>query len=213
MLYNVENWLILSEKKIQNFASDDTFITDNTKPDLLHRKFLKYILGVSETCPNLAVYGDTGEIPLSLKGYRLMLQYWYRISNLPEDDLVKKALHENVKLRTNWIITIEKLINKFNLSRSLETSDKFAYDAKTSIRMFYEEFWRNNVVDNGRLEFYNKCKNSFQFETYLNKLPFNKRKLVAKLRCSDHVLEIEKGRHRQIRDVFRPVQQVRSEPI
>ena len=66
------------------------------------------------------------------------------------------------------------------------------------MRASYVEFWKNNVINNGRLDFYNKCKNSFKFEDYLNKLQFNKRKLVIKLRCSDHELEIEKGRHKKI---------------
>ena len=42
-------------------------------------------LGVSTLCPNMAIYGESGEIPLSLKGIRLMLTYWYRITNLPND--------------------------------------------------------------------------------------------------------------------------------
>ena len=29
-----------------------------------------HLLGVSKSCPNLAIYGETGEPPLSLKGYR-----------------------------------------------------------------------------------------------------------------------------------------------
>ena len=34
--------------------------------DALRRHFYKYILGTSKSCPNMAVYGETGEIPLSL---------------------------------------------------------------------------------------------------------------------------------------------------
>ena len=41
-------------------------------------------------------------------------------------------------------------------------------------------------------------KNSLEFEDYLNLEDFDKRKTIAKLRCSNHSLEIEKGRHRKI---------------
>ena len=93
MLYNVENWAILNDKKIENFANNSIFadIADS-KSDTI--KFLKYTLGVSKSCPNLAVYGETGDTPLSLKGYNLMINYWHRISRQDDNTLVKKTLKE-----------------------------------------------------------------------------------------------------------------------
>ena len=77
ILYNVENWTILTDKKLANFTATSLFNdTNESKPDRVHRNLLKYILGASKSTPNMAVYGETGEIPLSLKGYRLMLSYW-----------------------------------------------------------------------------------------------------------------------------------------
>ena len=60
--------------------------------------------------------GDTGEIPLSFKGFRLMLNYCHRIHRLPNETLVKIALIENVNIRTTWIRTIEKLQNLFEIT-------------------------------------------------------------------------------------------------
>ena len=82
MLCNVENWGEMTEKKIRNFSLN-TLLTEtkDAKANILHRKFLKYVLGVTKSCPNVAVMGETGEIPLILQGYRLMLQYWHRINN------------------------------------------------------------------------------------------------------------------------------------
>ena len=107
-LYSVENWATLTDKKLKNYNGRGFFDdTDESKVDVIHRKLLKYILGVSKSCPNMAIYGETGEIPLSLKGHRLMLNYWHRLTNLPDKCLARKALVENVNLRTNWIQTIE----------------------------------------------------------------------------------------------------------
>ena len=50
--------------------------------DVTHRKILKHILAVYKACPN--IYGETSKIPLCLKGYRLILNYWKRLTNLPE---------------------------------------------------------------------------------------------------------------------------------
>ena len=68
--------------------------------------------------------GDTGKIPLMMKGYRLMVQYLNRVTNLPNESLAKKSLFENIELKTNWIATIEKLINYFNLSESFQNPSK-----------------------------------------------------------------------------------------
>ena len=50
-------------------------------------------------------------------------------------------------------------------------------------------------TDPGRLEFYKSIKNTFGFEDYLEVKNFKFRKNIAKIRCSSHILEIEKGRH------------------
>ena len=75
-LYSVENWATLPDKKLKNHITSDIFEDiDNSKIDVIHRKLLKYTMGVSKSCPNMAIYGETGEIPLSLKGYRLIEPY------------------------------------------------------------------------------------------------------------------------------------------
>ena len=198
MLYNVENWGELTNKKINNFSLNNLMTDSNdAKASNIHRKFLKYTLGVTKSCPNVAVLGDTGESPLMLKGYRLMLQYWHRIDNSSNDTLVKMALLENIDLRSNWIATIEKLINCFNLSNSIQNARKLRSDAKRNIHSIYVDYWKNNININ-RLEFYCKRKNKFEFEKYLNINKFETRKRISKLRCSDHDLEIEKGRHNKL---------------
>ena len=77
ILYNVENWATMSNKSLLNFSTDTFMMTVNdNKASIIHRKFLKYILGVSRSCPNLTTMGETNETPLMIKGYRLMLKYW-----------------------------------------------------------------------------------------------------------------------------------------
>ena len=200
MLYNVENWATLSSKKLNDFTTEN-FLTGigDTKASIIHRKFLKYILGVSKSCPTIALMGETNELPLMLKGYTLMLKYWYRLTFLPNESLVKKALLENIAIRTNWIITVEKLVNSFRLNDSIQTISKFSTDAGRSARTAYIKHWNMKMdSDISRLEFYKKVKKDFNFEEYLNIPSYSKRRSIAKLRCSDHNLEIEKGRHKKI---------------
>ena len=201
LLYTTENVMALSNKSIQNFTHETIFTDIETKKiDVLHRQFLKYIMGTSKSCPNLAIYGEMGEIPLSLKAYRLMLNYWYRITNFPNETLVKTALLENIQLRTNWIKTIEKLFNCLNLTEFAGNYGKFKTTVEKMIKNKYVYFWGKAIqnINLSRLQFYSKIKKNFSFEKYLELPDYAQRKITAKIRCSDHVLEIEKGRHKKI---------------
>ena len=200
ILYNVENCMVLSDKKIQNFNTTSLYSDIATsKIDLVHRKILKFVMGVSKSCPNIAVYGDTGETPLSYKGYRLTVNFWHRVTNLPDTTLVKKAMLENIGLRTNWIMTVEKLINHFKLSDTLGSHNLLKNVIKNKIDSNYCEAWSNDLLtlETTRMDFYRKLKTNFEFEDYLRLEDFEKRKTIAKLRCSNHSLEIEKGRHQR----------------
>ena len=106
---------------------------------------------------------------------------------------------ENASLRTNWIISIEKLLNIFNLTELPNTHLKFKIRTKRTISEQYINFWDDykRRRKNSRMEFYDEIKSSFSFENYLDLPIFFHRKTITKIRCSDHTLEIEKGRHKK----------------
>ena len=123
-----------------------------------------------------------------------MLDYWKRLTALPDHSLAKKALLENVQLRTNWILTIEKLVKTFNL---IETpDDKFSVQTKYNINEHFRNTWKNRLMneDAPRLQVYRNINSEFSAAKHLE-LPFPLRKIISKIRCSNHCLEIEKGRH------------------
>ena len=196
LLYGVENWSILSELDIERF--DDLYIfnkTEKAKTDIVHRKLLKFVLGLSKTCHNIAIYGDTAEIPLSLKGYRLMLNYWKRLCSLPERSLAKKALIENANIRSKWIRTIEKLVRLFNL---IEVPfKKFKNKTKSAIPTYFETNWKSKLRNEeiSRLKTYKTINSDFTLPKHLG-LPFEIRKVISRIRCSNHPLAIEKGRQK-----------------
>ena len=69
--------------------------------------------------------------------------------------------------------------------------------------MYFEELWHAQISGahqeqnkTSKLRFYKLFKKNFEREPYLNLVPdFQMRKIISKFRCSDHVLNIEKGRH------------------
>ena len=198
MLYSVENWIPLTDKELHNATNETLFTAKDNKIDILHRKFLKFLLGISKSCQNITVYGETGEIPLSLKGFRLMANYWHRLTNLPDNTLAKKALLENIDLRTNWIRTIEKVMNWYNLSEHISNPIKLKNASLENSRFKFIEIWTNTVSnpDMPKLEFYGLTKKEFGFEEYLSLPNFRDRQIITKFRCSNHPLEIERGRYR-----------------
>ena len=196
LLYGVENWSIFSDLDIERF--DDTSLykkTEKHSADIVHRKLLKFVLGVSKTCHNVAIYGETGEVPLSLKGYRLMLNYWKRLSALPEKSLAKKALIENANIRTNWIKTIEKIVRCLNLIQV--PLKKFKDTTKVNISSYFVNNWKNKLLneDISRLITYKTINSDFTLPKHLG-LPYQLRKVISRIRCSNHSLAIEKGRHK-----------------
>ena len=198
-MYNVENWSTLTDKQLENFSPDTIFDLINKSPmDTLHRKLLKYILGVNQSSPNLAVYGDSGEIPLSIKGFSLMLNFWHHLNNRPENSLAKLALKESTELRTNWIKTIEKIFNLFEMTGYVD-NPCFKHFCKEKGKKIYVSKWEESIstTESSRLKFYKRIKSEHSVALY-TALPFYQRKVIAKVRCSSHNLEIEKGRHKDV---------------
>ena len=198
-MYNVENWSTLSDKQLANLNAGTLFSHIDKAPlDILHRKILRYTLGVNNSSPNIAIYGDTGEIPLTIKGFTLLVNFWHHLNMLPEHSLANLALKENIEMRTNWIKTVEKIINIFNLAEHID-NPSFKDKSKKLGREFYRTKWTDTLSTNeqSRVKFYKQINTELRPSGY-TLLPYYQRKVIAKLRCSSHVLEIEKGRHKNI---------------
>ena len=70
---------------------------------MLRQEWAFFTLGGGRSAPNISVYGDTGEVPLTIKGFTLMVNFWHHLTNLPDTNLAKLALKENIAIRTNWL--------------------------------------------------------------------------------------------------------------
>ena len=94
----------------------------------------------------------------------------------------------------------EEKISTFNLADKIGNHEKFKKATKYAIEEAYQKYWTNALDDPNltRLIFYRKIKTNFELESYLDTRSFEQRRVIAKMRCSDHALEIEKGRHKGI---------------
>ena len=131
---------------------------------------------------------------------------------MSEDTLVKQALGTLLQLgpeNSEWLGTVKLLLSTLGLhchfqNTKLVNTGRFTEIVKNRLKYHFVELWHVHVSgaqlgqnESSKLRFYKLLKNAFEKEPYLDLIPnFHMRKIITKFRCSDHVLEIEKGRHK-----------------
>ena len=185
-----------------------------TYPNNMHQQYMKYVLGAKRNCTNTAINGELGEMPLFIHGLISLLSFWHRTINLPDDTLVKQSLtiimNDN-SIKSEWLATVQYILKFINMDYyyhnpvSIKLND-FTDKCKKELTNKFILDWRKDITElhrqNGgqnKLRFYKLIKNEFRREPYLDIIKsFKLRKTMTKFRCSDHQLEIEKGRHRNL---------------
>ena len=174
---------------------------DNTPTEQLHLKFCKRILGVNKFSSNAACRAELGEFPLLTDIQENLIKYWYRISDLPDNNITKQAFQEQKELNLHWFSTVKNIVTKNTASLSSATPQKLPPSKikhiRNNIRQRYIDLWMSNVANNKKLRTYIKFKNSYTFEPYLFQRILKHKIIMTRFRISSHVLEIEKGRHTQ----------------
>ena len=216
-LYNSENWAYFSPHQIETMKSNESsflsYLT-GSEPDKVFQKFIKFVLGVSGSCTNVATLGELGELPLLLHGLLSTLSFWHRISNMHNNTLVKQAIDLQYQMgptKSDWLNTINFLLSFLNMQEhyanpSLSSTPGFRALCLKKLKEIFVKQWSSHITglylnpgQTSKMRFYKTFKDTFEKEPYLGHLPnFYARKIITKFRCSDHTLEIEKGRHKNI---------------
>ena len=215
-LYNAENLAYLTYREIESVKENKISLLDhmnNSYSSRLHQRFLKFILGVNRSCTNMATLGELGFFPLQMHGIVALLSFWHRISQMPEETLVKQAYNISLNSESSeWVATVKFLTQYLDLEKYFQNPsevhpNQFVTVCKTKLKAKIIEQWGTYVSKVGtnqnsgnKLRFYKTFKDSFCEESYLNLVSdFQLRKVITKFRCSDHPLEIEKGRHKKLK--------------
>ena len=156
-----------------------------------HLKFLKWYLGThSKTC-NVAVWGDTGRLPIVIEIAKLATDYHDRIASLNDDLIVKKAFMEQKTHQMPWYTACQKIIQKFEAGNYKRTS----INVYQHIKNKFIEKWHVEKSNLPKLDFYNTLKRSFNQEKYLDINEHSQKRSLIKLRASSHRLNVEIGRY------------------
>ncbi len=180
-----------------------------TKLETFQKKFFKRNLCVRSSTSDLAVFGELGIYPVTLRLKTNILKFLHRLEQLPMDSPVKWAYLELRSLeRAGYNTWVSKALDVFaefqnmsnmtiqpfcELSRPLMKTK-----VKKCFTQNFETTWLHDINNRDKcpkLRTYCKFKTKFQMEEYLT-LPNKKHRVsISRFRMSSHHLAIEIGRH------------------
>ena len=159
LLYNAENFAAMSERQAEKCKQGITSVYElATQADMTttQLKFIKFILGVGKSSPNMAVLGEAAVLPLLLRAQVSMLKYWNRIKAMDDNTLVKLAYKENLETNSTWCKTIQVLNTTFNLHKNDWSQQEFPNAMKKKVKSDFIAHWRSRI---GNPELEKKLKN------------------------------------------------------
>ena len=102
--------------------------------------------------------------------------------------------------KNSWITHVKQLLCQNGYSYVWNQQD--IYNDKLFIRCFkqrlidnYYQSWNSDLEKSEVLQLYKNVKSEFCYEIYLDKLPFDLRTYICKIRLSAHNLHIQTGRY------------------
>ena len=170
----------------------------------LHLSLLKWTLGVRKKTTNIPIWGDCGRFPIGISMIKLMLDFHNRLVELDKTNspqIVRHAFVEQSLLELDWFKSIKKLTASFdeNALNHCESNDKAAKPnsllIKNRLEKWFLDKWDCARKSYSKLAFYNKLKEGFGMEPYLQLESHKKAKYITWLRTSSHLLNVETGRY------------------
>ena len=176
--------------------------------DLVHRDFLRRLLGVRSGTPNMAVLAEVGRYPLQVFAAQMLLRYWNRLVGMDADRLTKRAFVVSAALagRTArrsrhmpWAGQAAAAIESLGLPCDLTAPSRV--DVKEAAAGLQSAYLAS-VADSSstKVQQYLRMRDdvvpeTYSMATYLRAVGgWRQRKRLAQLRTGSHWLAVESGR-------------------
>ena len=159
----------------------------------IHLKLLKWTLGVNKKASNIGCWGDSGRMPMVLQLVKQTFDFQKRLEALDQNDsscLVRHAYVDQRDLGLPWFAALQSYLHNGSL-----TANSPSVAVREATKHIFEELWLSSVTNSSKLKFYSMVKFDVGYEPYLSLADPNKRKVIAKLRTSNHRLNNETGRY------------------
>jgi len=196
---------------------------------VVHRAFLKSLLGVSTTTLSYVVLAEFGRFPLEIFWWQQTMRFLSRVNfEVDSDRMLKltydvqlqllaarqKVLLENQsamgrksRLPACWLAQVDEQLSTYNLCINNDQLPPCVHLKQLAERQYIVHH-QMAVADSNRVRAYLGLNNSaeYGYKKYLSKVDNAQlRKSLARFRCANHKLQIELGR--QIKPVKVSVQQ------
>lgn len=181
------------------YSADVWGIYDIKDIDKIHIKFCKYILGVRQQTPNLAVFGELGRYPMPVICKEKVLKYWLKIMKNPASPMYRTFDDQRNGNNDNcWAKHIKRLLDRLGYGDiwcNFNQEINYFPMLKQRLRDQYIQEWNASVQNVSKLDYFRQFKTSFCYEKYLDVISNSTiRKELTCLRLYSHNLEIEFGR-------------------
>jgi hypothetical protein len=181
----------------------------------VHNKFCKSVLGLKKTASNIAAKSELVKFPLDFFIKIQVMIYFTRINLSDINLLLKEAFNINKDLHDNgmypWYTFATKIFEEFSFDfTEYENFTRPFNKIKNNLKKMFKEVVSENyttkvqeklskLTDSSKLYLYSQLKSDIKLENYiLIENSFEKRQLLTKFRVSDHSLEIETVRYKNI---------------
>ena len=172
---------------------------------ILDRVFLRFIrctLGIKCTTSNINALGECGRMPPSVMCTINTLCFFNRLNCMDGASLVKQVYTELQRLTEQgfdtWVSSLRKLADSYQLHAYVDPN-KFRQKCKIKVRSIFVDQWTADMDDVNSypiLRTYRHIKVSFRTEPYICLVKDKRyRHAISRLKCSSHMLHIEKGRY------------------
>jgi len=176
--------------------------------DLVHRAFLRRLLGVRAGTPNMAVLAEVGRYPLHVFAAKMLLNYWNRLVEMDGERLVKRAFMASAALapqtasnssHKSWAGQLAAFLAALGLPCDLSAPQ--TVDVKRAVEQL-QSTYLGSVADSSscKVQQYLRMRSDLHPEDY-SMAPYlsavggwKQRKHLAQLRLGSHWLGVETGR-------------------
>ena len=174
----------------------------------LQIKFAKGLLNVNSKAVNTAVLAELGMYPIGIQALKSSVGFWLHILKSNENEsLLYNVYKANKQLNDGFASKVKMLLSKLNFTHVWENQCTFSKKrlllaVVKKLNENYIIFWRNclfnddNSINGNKLRTYRKFKVKYELEKYLLlNLDKNVTKNYAKIRISNSMLAVERGRY------------------
>ena len=176
-------------------------LSENNPIDNIHMRFCKDLLGVQRQTSNTGVLLELGRLPLTQYAKKNCIKNWRRIHIQGKaNELVLFSHRESLIKKLVWSESVSICLNTMGIqvpSRGKKLLENSAWERMSNI--FYQTAFVELNREGSKLRTYKILKSDIGLEGYLDVVKnYSRRRVITKIRLSNHRLMIEKGRHENL---------------